>query len=500
MDDGHAPSKHAFGGITGWCMQMPGYRYIYIYHYTAHNNYVIYNTTSDTCTAHAEGHGMPAPECALPPSALGTSARTVAFIGTRFHSFESYVEGSGYLGGEAYWAACVAYALRQLRINVSFHNSLQIGPNESSQLYHRVIMDGFPDAQFLKAALNPLPAQNNGDAKSAMLCRLRVFHFWGHWQPAAKLKNLLLQMAPQPTIDERSVLVPYMSSMNAPVPIFPLSVATLPPSTNATRRRAVFVIGKRCSYEVLGAPGMSTLRRLCVCVFDFHPHARTNDLTSRCLALVLLACYFLTPFIMREQYLPKQHISCWRAGAEYTGKMYLALHRANFEIHTTNACAPARGVRVKVVAHGILSPVRFALLLREMACVIGMGFPPDAPTPLEALANGAAFLNPILTMRDQATVATRKATTLEQQEMISQHRALQSLGAPYVYNFDPRNYSALVASAERAMRHRFASYIPLSHRLETTISAVCANMIQHDALCQCATSNEGCEGSLLQTF
>ena len=48
------------------------------------------------------------------------------------------------------------------------------------------------------------------------------------------------------------------------------------------------------------------------------------------------------------------------------------------------------------VQHGILTPPEFAKLMREMAFVIGAGAPPDGPSALEALANGAAFLNPIV--------------------------------------------------------------------------------------------------------
>ena len=69
---------------------------------------------------------------------------------------------------------------------------------------------------------------------------------------------------------------------------------------------------------------------------------------------------------------------------------------------------------------------------------------------------------------------------------LPQHRPLASLGPPYVYNFDIRNESSLVAAAEQAVRLRFASFVPWAHRLETAVAAVCANLMQHDALCVCA--------------
>ena len=37
---------------------------------------------------------------------------------------------------------------------------------------------------------------------------------------------------------------------------------------------------------------------------------------------------------------------------------------------------------------------------------------------------------------------------------VAQHRALASLGPPYVYNFDPRNWTSLGDAAERAVVNR----------------------------------------------
>ena len=134
------------------------------------------------------------------------------------------------------------------------------------------------------------------------------------------------------------------------------------------------------------------------------------------------------------------------------------------------------------------------MLLREMAAVIGLGFPPDPPSALEALANGAAFVNPLLTLGDTTVTALRARVSLTDADLlfrdpntgrglVPQHRFLAALGPPYVYTVNPRNHSAVVAVAEAAVRQRFASYVPPKHTVESTMSAVCDSLLQDDALC-----------------
>ena len=156
----------------------------------------------------------------------------------------------------------------------------------------------------------------------------------------------------------------------------------------------------------------------------------------------------------------------------------------------------------------MLSPSAFALELRAVAFVLGLERPFDSPTPIEALANGAAFLNPFLM---HAPISGDKgwARTLSPDSWTGrylQHRPLASLGPPYVYNFDPENATSLIAVAESACRLRFASYVPFAHRLETAAAAACS-MMQHDALCACAMAGNStspepteCDGGPIQSY
>lgn len=47
-----------------------------------------------------------------------------------------------------------------------------------------------------------------------------------------------------------------------------------------------------------------------------------------------------------------------------------------------------------VVNHGILSGDKLHSLFKSVKIYLGLGFPLEGPAPLEAIANGAIFINP----------------------------------------------------------------------------------------------------------
>ena len=151
-------------------------------------------------------------------------------------------------------------------------------------------------------------------------------------------------------------------------------------------------------------------------------------------------------------------------------------------LHSTASCTH---LWPTVRHHGMMAPREFALLLRRMAFLVGVGAVAVSPSPLEALANGAAYLNP----RNQSS-SGRGGTSASSGGASAkayryQHPILAGVGAPYVYNYDVDQPESLVAAAERATRVRFASFVPQQHRLETAIASACANFIDHDAPCAC---------------
>ena len=157
-----------------------------------------------------------------------------------------------------------------------------------------------------------------------------------------------------------------------------------------------------------------------------------------------------------------------------------------------------------VVKHNKMLPPEFSQFLRKMAFVVGFGDPKVSPTPLEGLAAGAAFLNPILNRTDAAHYGYVGGRT-GVHAVSSQHAAISMLGAPYVYNYDITDATALITAAERAVKYRFSSYVPSDFRIEGVASFVCAGLLESDAPCSCPIEQRkgdtflDCRGSMYST-
>ena len=350
------------------------------------------------------------------------SSSTIAFYGSRLHSWDSYVAGKGYLGGEAYWAAGIDYVLRRLGFDIVYRNtSTPDAPSDFAMHFNAFVLDSAFETNSLFMKVRD-EAKMAGLSVPGALCRTRILHFFGNWHPSIKLNSSM--------VNEHSVLTPYtyqpyelepdLHDVNAPVPLFPHSLVTMPPSTNASRERQGFVLGKSCDYFA-------------------HPTTRPDE--------TLHVLGYLHGFKLH------MHARC-------DGRMkYLE-----------------RIVPQKPVFHGSLSPSNYVTVLRQMAFLVGLGSPPDPPSVLEALANGVAFLNPILTEWEANRVHRRGDTKLTT-PYVAQHRPFASLGPPYVYSFDPHNWTSIGEAAEKALANRFASFVPPAHTIDAVTAAVCAHVV-----------------------
>ncbi|XP_045143353.1 alpha-1,6-mannosylglycoprotein 6-beta-N-acetylglucosaminyltransferase A [Echinops telfairi] len=75
-------------------------------------------------------------------------------------------------------------------------------------------------------------------------------------------------------------------------------------------------------------------------------------------------------------------------------KLYLDIIHMYMEVHATVHGSSTKNIPSYVKNHGILSGRDLQFLLRETKLFVGLGFPYEGPAPLEAIANGCAFLNP----------------------------------------------------------------------------------------------------------
>ena len=174
-----------------------------------------------------------------------------------------------------------------------------------------------------------------------------------------------------------------------------------------------------------------------------------------------------------------------------------ALHNAGFELyfHCYVYLTPLRheldDIAGNFTQFGKLfdTPREYAEnILQKVAMVLGIGIPTDSPTPLEALYNGAAFLNP-----EYDTSSFRN----EEHPRTHMHKALKNLGPPYVYNYiHSKNniradnskgddfstkedmetkISSILEVAEQAAAQPFVSYTPADYSYESVKAHVCAN-------------------------
>ena len=67
-----------------------------------------------------------------------------------------------------------------------------------------------------------------------------------------------------------------------------------------------------------------------------------------------------------------------------------------FEVHTTITDDVEFAAQIGLINHEKMSPEDFNELLSSVKVFVGLGFPYEGPSPIEALENGAYFLNPIL--------------------------------------------------------------------------------------------------------
>jgi hypothetical protein len=197
------------------------------------------------------------------------------------------------------------------------------------------------------------------------------------------------------------------------------------------------------------------------------------------------SAYFVPHFVHSEKTLPKLTKRELRGRSifvfakhcnEVPQDILLALQNANFTLHMQ---CKAQGdlvqhLREKIMFHGRYNkPMDYVMnILRKVDMVLAFGEPMDSPTPLEAIANGAAFIHPIFIKRGQVT---------------PMHSGLKKLGPPYVYNFDYTHANMtmiakeIIKNAELASANRFASFIPAEYRFDAVRSYVCSNIIEYDA-------------------
>ncbi|KAL8623882.1 hypothetical protein ACOMHN_050597 [Nucella lapillus] len=180
---------------------------------------------------------------------------------------------------------------------------------------------------------------------------------------------------------------------------------------------------------------------------------------------------------------------------------YLDVVRSYLEIHGT-VFSEAKKSRLPsyVINHGILSGLELHQLLRKAKIFVGLGFPYEGPAPLEAIANGAVFLNPRYTPPHSSKNTKFFKGKPTQREVTSQHPYAEDfigkphvtsqhpyaedfIGKPHVYTIDISNLTEVHQAVQEALStNQFTAFTPYEFTEEGMLQRMSA-YLQHQQFC-----------------
>lgn len=168
-------------------------------------------------------------------------------------------------------------------------------------------------------------------------------------------------------------------------------------------------------------------------------------------------------------------------------RAYLDVIKERLEIHGTvyeETTEGAHHVPSYVINHGILSGLELHKLLRQAKVFVGLGFPYEGPAPLEAIANGAVFLNPRFTPPHSSKNTKFFKGKPTQREVTSQHPYAEVfIGKPSVYTINMNNLTEVRQALDEILQKD--TYVPLTP-FEFTAEGMLQRMsayIQHQRFC-----------------
>ncbi|XP_043930870.1 alpha-1,6-mannosylglycoprotein 6-beta-N-acetylglucosaminyltransferase A [Protopterus annectens] len=140
---------------------------------------------------------------------------------------------------------------------------------------------------------------------------------------------------------------------------------------------------------------------------------------------------------------------------------YLDIIHAYTEVHGTVHGKNFENVPSYVKNHGILSGRDLQFLLRETKLFIGLGFPYEGPAPLEAIANGCAFLNPKFDPPKSSKNTDFFKGKPTFRELTSQHPYAEVyIGTPHVWTVNIDNPSEVEQAVKAILSQKIKPYLP----------------------------------------
>ncbi|VDM95151.1 unnamed protein product [Thelazia callipaeda] len=130
------------------------------------------------------------------------------------------------------------------------------------------------------------------------------------------------------------------------------------------------------------------------------------------------------------------------------------------EVHATVADGVPNFTK-PVINHGILSGPQVQHLLQKVKIFLGLGFPFEGPAPLEAIANGAIYINPSFNPPKSRKTSKFFADKPTLRELTSQNPYAELfIGKPYVLTVDIQNSSQVENAIQEALLSKPKAFIP----------------------------------------
>ncbi|XP_071328726.1 alpha-1,6-mannosylglycoprotein 6-beta-N-acetylglucosaminyltransferase A-like [Trachinotus anak] len=164
---------------------------------------------------------------------------------------------------------------------------------------------------------------------------------------------------------------------------------------------------------------------------------------------------------------------------------YLDIIHNYLEIHGTVDTSSQIPSYVK--NHGIVRGTEVQTLLRQSKVFVGLSFPYEGPAPLEALANGCAFLNPRLHPPQSSLNSQFFQGKPNIREVTSQHPYAEAIGEPYVWTVDMYNKTDVERALTAILNQSIEPYLPYEFSCEGMLQRV-STLIEKQDLCSSARS------------
>ncbi|XP_030884095.1 alpha-1,6-mannosylglycoprotein 6-beta-N-acetylglucosaminyltransferase A [Leptonychotes weddellii] len=154
-------------------------------------------------------------------------------------------------------------------------------------------------------------------------------------------------------------------------------------------------------------------------------------------------------------------------------KIYLDIIHTYMEVHATVYGSSTKNIPSYVKNHGILSGRDLQFLLRETKLFVGLGFPYEGPAPLEAIANGCAFLNPKFSPPKSSKNTDFFIGKPTLRELTSQHPYAEVfIGRPHVWTVDLSNQEEVGDAVKAILSQKIEPYMPYEFTCEGMLQRI----------------------------